>query len=87
MAGLEEYISTPMDETYGEGAELFREGYVKKIDDELGLEIVEPVERPSIFAKYGVKCDPAKNSFHKSLYDQYQARGTLSPKQINALKR
>jgi hypothetical protein len=56
-----------------------------EVDDELGLELVP--DKPSIFAKYGVQCDPTKNSFHKSLYDQYQARGSLSEKQINALRK
>ena len=54
------------------------------IDDELGLEIVE---KPSIFAKYGVECDPDKNSFHASLHRQYHEKGYLSPKQVNALRK
>jgi hypothetical protein len=56
-----------------------------EIDDELGLELIP--EKPSIFTKYGVQCDPTKNSFHKSLYDQYMRRGSLSEKQINALRK
>ena len=59
-------------------------GKPKELDDELGLEIVQ---KTTIFQKYGVKCDPNKNSFYRSLYDQFEKRGTLSEKQVNALRK
>ena len=55
-----------------------------KIDDKLGLPILS---KPTIFEKYGVHCNPKKNNFHRSLYEQYEMRGALSIKQINALRR
>ena len=55
----------------------------KELDDELGLEVVEKL---SIFDKYGVQCNPDKNSFHRSLFTQYEKKGYLSPKQIDALR-
>jgi len=55
------------------------------LDSDLGLELIP--EQPSIFEKYGVHCDPTKNSFYKSLYDQYQKSGRLSERQIDALKK
>ena len=55
----------------------------KEVDDELGLEVVEKL---SIFDKYGVQCNPDKNSFHRSLFTQYEKKGYLSPKQIDALR-
>jgi len=58
-----------------------------ELDDELGLPIVKQVEKPSIFVKYGVQCDPDKNSFHASLHRQYHEKGYLSPKQVNALRK
>ena len=76
--------STPIEETLGQGAELFREETKQDIDNDLGLPLVP--EKPTIFEKYGVHCDPDKNSFHKSLFDQYQRKGYLSEKQINALR-
>ena len=56
---------------------------LKVIDNDLGLEIVE---KPTIWEKYRVQCDPNKNSFHKSLYDQFERKGYLSPKQVEALR-
>ena len=67
----------PTDEVYPDPVEL---------DPDLGLPIVKEVPRPSIFIKYGVHCDPKKNSFHASLHKQYEAKGYLSEKQINALR-
>lgn len=55
----------------------------KVIDDELGLEVVV---KETIFEKYGVHCDPKKNSFYESLYRQFEAKGRLSEKQVNALR-
>ena len=54
----------------------------KQIDTELGLEIVQ---KPTIWQKYGVNCDPDDSNFHKSLYDQFERKGYLSPKQVKAL--
>ena len=56
----------------------------KEMDKDLGLAVVA---KPTIFEKYGVHCDPKKNNFHRSLYEQYEMRGALSIKQINALRR
>jgi len=53
------------------------------IDDELGLPLVV---KPTIWEKYGVVCSPNENDFHASLYDQFERKGYLSPKQINALR-
>jgi len=69
------YIA-PTDEVYPDP---------KEIDSDLGLELVP--EQPSIFEKYGVYCDPTKNSFYKSLHDQYQKSGRLSERQIDALRK
>ena len=55
----------------------------KELDDDLGLEVVEKL---SIFDRYGVQCNPDKNSFHRSLFTQYEKKGYLSPKQIDALR-
>ena len=55
-----------------------------EIDEDLGLEVVQ---KPTIFEKYGVHCDPNKNSFYRSLFDQFEKRGSLSERQINALRK
>ncbi len=55
-----------------------------EIDDELGLEIVQ---KKTIFQKYGVHCDPNKNSFYASLHRQFEKNGSLSEKQVNALRK
>lgn len=75
------HMSTEEAETFGLVMKVVDEP--AEVDDELGLAIVS---KPTIMEKYGVHCDPDKNSFHKSLFDQYQNRGTLSPKQIQALR-
>ncbi len=54
-----------------------------EIDDELGLEVVP---KQTIFQKYGVNCDPKKNSFQLSLYNQFERNSRLSEKQVNALR-
>ena len=83
MAGYVEQVEHWVDDD--EIRELFsKPSAPKEIDEELGLEL-KPQE--TIFSKYGVKCDPQKNSFHRSLYEQFQARGRLSEKQVNALRR
>jgi len=90
MERLEGYtIHTDMELTYGEGSELFIEKFDRyhkpiELDDELGLPLVA---KDTIFTKYGVNCDPDKNSFHKSLFDQFENKGYLSPKQVNALRK
>ncbi len=58
--------------------------YDPEIDDELGLEIVVV---QTIFQKYGVHCDPSKNSFYASLHRQFEKSGSLSVKQVNALRK
>ena len=55
-----------------------------EIDDELGLEVVQ---KKTIFQKYGVHCDPNKNSFYASLHRQFEKNGSLSEKQVNALRK
>ena len=54
-----------------------------EVDDELCLAIVP---KQTIMDKYGVHCDPKKNSFHESLYNQFESKGRLSEKQVNALR-
>jgi len=71
----ETYETVPTGETYPDP---------KEMDKDLGLAVVA---KPTIFEKYGVHCDPKKNNFHRSLYEQYEMRGTLSIKQIDALRR
>ncbi len=67
-----------------ETAETYGGNYIEspEVDDELGLEVVH---KPTILEKYGVHCDPLKNSFHASLYKQFEDKGYLSPKQLKAL--
>ena len=54
-----------------------------ELDDELGLPVIP---KKTIFEKYGVHCDPRKNSFYESLYHQFEKKGSLSEKQVNALR-
>ena len=75
-----EYIVTDMIDTYQD--KCFEELGVE-VDDDLGLEVVE---KPTIWEKYRVQCDPDKNSFHESLYKQFEQKGYLSPKQVDALR-
>ena len=65
------------------GAEVLAREANKLVDDELGLDIVQ---KPTIWEKYRVQCDPTKNSFHESLHDQFERKGYLSPKQVDALR-
>ena len=80
-----EYIVTDMIDTYQDKCfeELGVEQPSREVDNDLGLEIVE---KPTIWEKYRVQCDPDKNSFHESLYRQFEQKGYLSPKQVNALR-
>lgn len=91
--------STPIEETLGDGAELFRDdiptteyvdrhtGEVKTVplvvDDELGLEVVH---QPTVFEKYGIKLDSTSNNFHKSLEGFYERNGYLTEKQLKCFK-
>lgn len=88
------YISTPIEETYGEGIELFRDSkhlicveikqpkHPIEIDPELGLEVVE---KPTIQEKYGIILDP-ENSFHASVQRFFDKNGFITDKQLNCFK-
>ena len=79
------YMDSDTAETYGaeqKGSMLLEQ--TPEIDDELGLEIVQ---KKTIFQKYGVHCDPNKNSFYASLHRQFEKNGSLSEKQVNALRK
>jgi len=84
------YMSKDEEETH-ESIDVFKRNHknaildflgVVEVDDDLGLEIVQ---KPTIWQKYGVNCDPDDSNFHKSLYDQFERKGYLSPKQVKAL--
>ncbi len=79
------HMSTEEAETYGaeEYTSMLLEQTPVELDGDLGLPVVQ---KETILQKYGVKCEPDKNSFHKSLHDQFDKKGYLSPKQINALR-
>ena len=89
MGGLEyiDIADTFQDQCFEElsGSELPRHKTVilDMIDDELGLPLVN---KETIWTKYGVECHPDKNSFHKSLHEQFEKKGYLSPKQLKALR-
>ena len=55
----------------------------REIDELTGLPYTDA---ETIFSKYGVYCKPNKNSFHESLQRQFDSKGFLSPKQVNALR-
>ena len=90
MERLEEgyIIHTDMELTYGEGSELFIEKFDRYHEADSPTELGLPLAvKDTIFTKYGVNCDPDKSSFHKSLFDQFENKGYLSPKQVNALRK
>ena len=78
-------ITTDMIDTYQDKCfeELIEPSSPIEVDDELGLEVVQ---KETIWTKYGVACEPTKNDFHKSLHEQFERKGYLSPKQLNALR-
>ena len=55
-----------------------------ELDEATGLPIVK---RESVYEKYGIYLQPEKNSFHKSLQEQFDKRGTLSAKQIACIRK
>lgn len=81
----EPYVEDDKLESYGEHVDQLTGEVTQmtELDDELGLPVVPKM---TIFQKYGVHCDPKKNSFYESLYYQFEKRGSLSEKQVNALK-
>ena len=78
-------VYTAIEDTFQDKCfeELGVEQPSRELDDDLGLPIVQ---KETIWTKYGVVCEPDKNDFHQSLHDQFERKGYLSPKQINALR-
>ena len=71
----ETYETVPTGDTYPDP---------KELDPDLGLEVVV---KQTIFDKYGVHCDPNTNSFYASLHRQFEKNGSLSERQVNALRK
>ncbi len=80
------HMSADMAETYGaeEYTSMLLEQTPVELDEELGLPVVQ---KQTIFQKYGVHCDPNTNSFYASLHRQFEKNGSLSVKQVNALRK
>ena len=89
--------NTPIEETFGQGIELFREdkhllavetkGKKKKAKQpkhpvEKDPETgLEIVKKETIYDKYGIELDP-NNSFHASVQRFFDKNGFITPKQL-----